>query len=186
MPFEPASKRSTRGALKFHPLSIESLSAVAVIYNRCVLTRWSIAVRTLLSVCLVLNGLGAGGNAHARHSYAQEAIRSQAAGLERSDPGTATTSETASRSPAPCHGADKAQTQAAGEPRSQPAAYDSDDSLPGCCHLAGCRGTCLQHPPGAIVSLASEALVPRVTEAAAPRTPHASPEPQRLTRPPIA
>jgi hypothetical protein len=154
-------------------------------YNRRVPLRWSFAVRVVLSLCLVVNGVGAGGIAHAGHTrIADPGLVSSAGHLAAaSAPARATSDVAAHNSGQPCHAAQgaRAQDTAPADP-----AIRADDPLPRCCHLAGCGGTCLQHPAGAIVSLSSRALVVRTTETVSLRTLHAAPELPHLTRPPIA
>jgi hypothetical protein len=172
-------------AEQFHWLNGESSLAASMIYNCAMLSGWSIAVRVALSLCLVLNGLGPGGVAHARHSFTAE---SQQAATERAQPATdMPVTGSASSADAPCHGAHATQTT--GEPRPTPdsnSISDSDESLPSCCHFAGCSGTCLHHPAGAIASWGPTVFVTRTGGAAVPRTLHVSPELPHLTRPPIS
>ena len=156
--------------------------ASAAAYNRPMVSRWLIAVRFVLSVCLVLNGLGTGGAAHAHNVLPAESRQAERAGPV----GATTTTEAGSSgvSEKPCHGVEAPPL--ADEPPSDPVSSDAEDRLPSCCDLAGCGGACLQHPPGAISSWASTTSLPRVARAAALRSLHSAPELPHLTRPPIS
>lgn len=135
------------------------------------MSRWSLAVRAVLSLCLVLNGFGSGVAAHTHPAQASDFAQAT----------SMTGPSTASR---PCHGA-HARQAAERPPMPTPAATDKAERLPSCCHLASCGGSCLHHAPAAITSGSSVVVVTRPVEPAEPRALHASVELPHLTRPPI-
>jgi len=139
---------------------------------------WSLTVRIVLSLCLILNGFG---TSHAGMPHA--------AGRDSLAAGQVSAAETGSS--APCHGAGAHSTNVAaphvdvrGIPETRP--VGSDNSLPDCCRHSGCRGSCLQQPPAAIASWFTSVVVTHTFEAPAVSRAHAPPESPPLTRPPIA
>jgi len=150
------------------------------LYNDGVIARGSLAIRVVLSLCLVLNGLGTGGVVHARHALAAERAQTATSPTAAAAPGT----EVASTG-APCHGTDARQESDRPRKSGESATTGPSETPYGCCGLAGCGGTCLQHPTGAITSCTSALVLARSAEAAPARGLHASPELPHLTRPPI-
>jgi hypothetical protein len=150
-----------------------------------VVSGWSLVVRVMLSLCLVLNGIGAGGMAHARPAFAAEDGRSKPTELRRVTSSAANESA-AGGAATPCHGAHVTTTSSPSQTKSDSRSHAmNDDSLPSCCHLAGCGGTCLQHPAGAIPCGTAAMFLVHADEAVPLRAFHAAPELPHLTRPPI-
>ena len=58
------------------------------LYNDGVIARGSLAIRVVLSLCLVLNGLGTGGVVHARHALAAERLQAATSPAAADAPGT--------------------------------------------------------------------------------------------------
>jgi len=161
-----------------HP--IPGFRCTEPLYNDGVIARGSLAIRVVLSLCLVLNGLGTGGVAHARHALAAEGIQAATSPAAADAPETKVAS-----SGIPCHGTDARQESERPRASGKSAATEPSKTPYGCCGLAGCGGTCLQHPTGAITSCTSALVLARSAEAAPARGLHASPELPHLTRPPI-
>ena len=161
-----------------HP--VPRFRCVEPLYNDDVISRGSLAVRVVLSLCLVLNGLGTGGVAHARHALAAEGIQAATSPAAADAPETRVAS-----SGIPCHGTDARQESERPRASGKSAATEPSKTPYGCCGLAGCGGSCLQHPTGAITSWTSALVLARSAEAAPPRVLHASTELPHLTRPPI-
>jgi len=164
----------------FNLLPIPGFRCTEPLYNDGVVARGSLAVRVVLSLCLVLNGLGTGGAVHARHALAAERAQAATSPAAAEAPG----SEVASTG-IPCHGADAGHESERPRASGESAVTEPSETPYGCCGLAGCGGSCLQHPTGAITSWTSALVLARSAEAAPPRGLHASPELPHLTRPPI-
>jgi hypothetical protein len=161
-----------------HP--ILGFRCVEPLYNDGVMSRGSLTIRVVLSLCLVLNGLGNAGVVHARHVLAAERAQTATFPAAADAPGT----EVASTG-IPCHGADAGHEGERPRAFGESAATEPSETPHGCCGLAGCGGSCLQHPTGAITSCTSALVLARSAEAAPPRGLHASAELPHLTRPPI-
>src|SRR5262245_25310747 len=132
---------------------------------------WSLAIRVVLSLCLVLNGLG---TAHARvHPSDRSSLHAQAQAA-------------AAVASAPCHGTHA--TNVTPKPvASHPTATLEETGAPAhdCCHLAGCDGQCLHHAPAAMEFWLSTPIITRAQAGASVSYPHAPPALPPLTRPPI-
>jgi hypothetical protein len=119
------------------------------------MSRWSILIRCVLSLSLVLNGVGTsaaahGGLAHATPTQHENATTLTASTATEPASGASAADASAGAKP-PCHGGGDAPGTAQSQPGSDQtsASTGHGDSQPKCCHHAGCAGTCLQHSPAA-------------------------------------
>lgn len=118
---------------------------------------WSIALRVLLSLTLVLNGATAAASMHLQASHAEMAQRF----------GTASSDVGATNDAAPCHETAHATTPGiathadASDGMATHAMHHAGDDAPSdCCKSGLCRCACVQATPAAIAELYVPALLP--------------------------
>ena len=149
-------------------------------------------IRCVLSMSLVLNGLGTGAAAHAGALHAaaapQHAGGKHAATVTTETATGAVPADAAASTERPCHGGHAARAADDSQPAKDHGSVltDDSDSRPECCRDAGCAGACLQHSPAATVLGIPFAVVTPASVDPASGVPHSLPEWPPLTRPPDA
>lgn len=115
-------------------------------------------IRCVLSISLVLNGLGV------------------------------VSADASTSAEPPCHGDHAAPASDDSQPPKDAGSVPTDDSdaQPECCRHAGCAGACLQHSPAATVLGIPFAVVTPASVVSPRSVSHSLPERPPLTRPPDA
>jgi len=140
--------------------------------------RSSLAVRIVLSLCLVLNGFEAGSAAHAQRMSDADVTAGPAVDQPATADGPAQNAEP------PCHGAHVGQSTAP-PAQKHDLKVSTSDLQHGCCDQAGCGGSCLHQPTGPVPFSTSVVIAAPTAAAVAPRALHIAPALPHLTRPPI-